>query len=343
MTNAMTHLNGLDAIINAMPNAVLVLDLDGRVQLANAHAEQLLEGALAGELWRDLVTRRFAPRADDGHEVSLRSGRRVRLDISSLDPQPGQLIVMTDLTETRKLQARLSHLQRLSSMGKMVASLAHQIRTPLSAAMLYAHNLKLPQVTDEKRQQFVDKLQNRLQTLEHQVNDMLLFAKSGDQPVLERLSVKQLFEHCLGHVEAYAQQRQVHLQVECSCQDTPLQANLTALSGAIQNLITNAVDASEPGASVTLRIDKEQQQLWLYVIDHGCGMDAAVQEQIFTPFFTGKSHGTGLGLAVVRSVVQSHQGQISVTSKPQQGTTFTLQLPLLADKDEVVEEIAHYG
>ena len=101
----------------------------------------------------------------------------MKLSITPLENEPGQLIVITDLTETRQLQARVSHMQRLSSLGKMVASLAHQIRTPLSAAMLYASNLTRKGLGQEAQTQFANKLTDRLKELESQVNDMLLFAK----------------------------------------------------------------------------------------------------------------------------------------------------------------------
>src|SRR5690606_36958072 len=111
----------VDAILQAMPNAIITLDSQGYINHANRAAHELLGVALEQRLWREVIREVFSPRADDGHEVSLKSGRRVRLDISSLAPQPGQLIVLSDLTETRALQARMSQLQRLSSMGRMVA------------------------------------------------------------------------------------------------------------------------------------------------------------------------------------------------------------------------------
>ena len=131
----------LNHLLQVMPAGVVVIDGQGIVRQANEQAKVFLGEPLEGELWRTIIARSFKPRADDGHEVSLYDGRRVKLSITPLVNEPGQLIVLTDLTETRQLQARLSHLQRLSSLGKMVASLAHQIRTPLSAAMLYAANL----------------------------------------------------------------------------------------------------------------------------------------------------------------------------------------------------------
>ena len=170
----------LEHLLQVMPAGVIVIDGKGIVRQANEQAKALLGEPLEEEVWRSIITRSFKPRADDGHEVSLVDGRRVKLSITPLENEPGQLIVITDLTETRQLQARVSHMQRLSSLGKMVASLAHQIRTPLSAAMLYASNLTRKGLGQEAQTQFANKLTDRLKELESQVNDMLLFAKSGE-------------------------------------------------------------------------------------------------------------------------------------------------------------------
>ncbi len=101
-----------------MPAGVIVIDGKGIVRQANEQAKALLGEPLEEEVWRSIITRSFKPRADDGHEVSLVDGRRVKLSITPLENEPGQLIVITDLTETRQLQARVSHMQRLSSLGK---------------------------------------------------------------------------------------------------------------------------------------------------------------------------------------------------------------------------------
>ncbi|MFT7259957.1 MAG: two-component system sensor histidine kinase FlrB, partial [Glaciecola sp.] len=121
----------LNHLLEVMPAGVIVLDQNGHIKQANQQAVELLGEPLEKELWREIILRSFKPQADDGHEVSLRDGRKVKISISPLVEEKGQLIVLTDLTETRELQSRISHLQRLSSLGKMVASLAHQVRTPL--------------------------------------------------------------------------------------------------------------------------------------------------------------------------------------------------------------------
>jgi len=319
------------SLIDAMPNAVILLDDQGVVEHCNDNARQLMNASLVGQLWRDCVATCFSPQEDDWHEVSLRNGRRVKVDISGLEDGSGQLIVLTDLTETRHLQQKISHLQRLSAMGRMVASLAHQIRTPLSAALLYAQNLATPGLDESRQRRFSDKLMSRLNSLEQQVNDMLLFAKSGDKQVLEQMPAEQLMQSVLASVQPYADSRQIELkQVTATNSPDPiiLKASQVALSGAIQNLITNAVDASSSGQTVVIETGYSETDWYCSVTDEGEGIPAELKDQLLTPFVTSKPNGTGLGLAVVNTVVKAHQGQLQWQSEAGQGTQFTLSLPI---------------
>src|SRR6187402_548134 len=155
----------LESLLNFLPGGVVVLDSSGRVSESNPAATDLLGEPLQGELWRDVIQRSFAPRQDDGHEVSLRDGRRISISTRN-QGEDGQIILLTDQTETRRLQSQLSRHERLSAMGKMMSALAHQIRTPLSAAMLYAGHLCSNKLDEVKRQQFSEKICNRLNNIE---------------------------------------------------------------------------------------------------------------------------------------------------------------------------------
>lgn len=330
------------SLVQAMPNGVVLLDARGYVREANQEAMHLLETPLEGELWRSVIERAFRPQADDGHEVSLRSGRRVRLDISSLAPEPGQLIVLTDLSETRALLERISHLQRLTAMGRMVASLAHQVRTPLSAALLYAENLERGDLTVTQQQRFAGRLTGRLKDLEQQVNDMLLYAKSGEQQPISKVSIDDVITSLQEQVEPLAQREQVKLCFGNNTQGAQVLANFNALIGAVQNLIINAIQASTANSEVQVLFNQSGDRLSIRVEDAGSGISEDDLEQIFMPFFTRKSHGTGLGLAVVKTVIKAHQGQIDVQSKVGEGTCFTIQLDLLNSANNHAEQEVCY-
>lgn len=343
LTSLRLQASRLEHLLQVMPAGVIVLDGKGIVRQANDQAKALLGEPLEEEVWRSIIRRSFKPRADDGHEVSLADGRRVKLSITPLENEPGQLIVITDLTETRELQARVSHMQRLSSLGKMVASLAHQIRTPLSAAVLYASNLKRKNLPESASQQFAHKLTDRLKDLESQVNDMLLFAKSGEQQVVSQISLSELFNAIEPSATAMATQEQQALSFKGF--DTPLTltGNLTALQGAILNLIHNASQVTPKGFEIIVQANQINDALVIEVIDRGEGVPNAIKSKIFEPFFTTKTHGTGLGLAVVKSVVNAHDGSIHISDAENGGACFSISLPCQPSSGDKLSENTELG
>ena len=320
----------LEHLLQVMPAGVIVIDGKGIVRQANEQAKALLGEPLEEEVWRRIITRSFKPRADDGHEVSLVDGRRVKLSITPLENEPGQLIVITDLTETRQLQARVSHMQRLSSLGKMVASLAHQIRTPLSAAMLYASNLTRKGLGQEAQEQFANKLTDRLKELESQVNDMLLFAKSGEEQVVSNITLSELLTSVEGSAQTMTVQARQTLGFSGFEQEVSITGNLTALQGALLNLIHNASQVTPKGELVAVDASVSGNRLNIAVTDKGPGVPEGLKHKIFEPFFTTKNNGTGLGLAVVKSVVNAHNGTLSVFNTPEGGACFSVSLPCKA-------------
>lgn len=334
MSNRMEH------ILQAMPSGVVILNGDGIVTETNPVAVALLEHDLLGARWIDIIHTAFAPKDDDGHEVSLRNGRRVKLAITPLTPEPGQLIVLTDLTETRLLQKNLSHLQRLSALGKMVATLAHQVRTPLSAALLYASNLASPKLSEPARAKFQQKLVDRLNELERQVNDMLLMAKGRQEELGERVRLNTVIEQVLANCEPIAAKQQCELSVSDRSTGVML-ANINALSSAINNLVINSLEAGATQIHIVAR--DTDNSLMLEVSDNGKGLDAQLQQQVLEPFFTTKPQGTGLGLAVVQSVVRHHGGQIQLRCVPLQGCTVALTFPRAKSAAQLPPEASHVG
>ena len=331
----------LEKIIDAMPTGMIMLDGDGVVVKINKIASKLLDEPILGYPWFDVIRRSFKPRADDWHEVSLNDGRRVKLEISALEDQPGQLIMITDLTETRLLQDKLSQLQRLSSLGQMVSKLAHQIRTPLSAAMLYGAHFKNKTLQDQDRDNFKVKLMSRLQASEQQVNDMLLFAKSGQQQVVEPLSINELVNDSTSGLEALIDKAQANITFQPCPDDCHVLGNKSALTGAIQNLIHNSLEVIKSNAEIQISSYCKDQFAYISVKDNGKGISADLADKIFEPFYTSRVQGTGLGLAVVKSVAQAHQGTVHLLSKPNEGAHFCIKLPLLVGEKLFNENISN--
>ncbi|MCY1420208.1 Signal transduction histidine-protein kinase AtoS [compost metagenome] len=281
-------------------------------------------------LWRQVIARCFAPREDDGHEISLRDGRRLSIATRSLNGEPGQLVLLNDLTETRRLQDQLARHERLSALGRMVASLAHQIRTPLSAAMLYAGHLSEQELPAEQQQRFAGRLKERLHELENQVRDMLVFAR-GELPLPDRLTPLELFASLRAAAEFHVDGLEVRWQ--CDARIGELLCNRDTLVGSVVNLIENAIQAAGRDVRLKAHLYCRGDRLRLSISDNGPGMDAGTLARLGEPFFTTKTTGTGLGLGVVKAVAKAHQGELRLQSRTGRGTCATLILPLLAAPD----------
>lgn len=316
----------LQSLLDLLPGGVIVIDGQGVVREANPVARALLGQPLVGMLWRQVIARNFAPREDDGHEISMRDGRRLSIATRSLHGEPGQLVLLTDLTETRRLQDQLSRHERLSALGRMVASLAHQIRTPLSAALLYASHLNEQVLPAEQQQRFAGRLKERLHELENQVRDMLIFAR-GELPLPDRLSPSVLFDALRAAADAHVGDMAVRWQ--CDVRDGELLCNRDTLVGTVLNLIDNAIQAAGRDARLKVHLYRRDNQLRLCVSDNGPGMSRETLARLGEPFFTTKTTGTGLGLAVVKAVARAHQGQLLLQSRAGRGTCAIVSLPLL--------------
>lgn len=314
----------LKEVFNSVGSSILVLDKLGVVVKANKSAFDMFGEPLIEEKWLSIVKKHFAPRKDDGHEVSLKDGRRLLVSTTSLSV--GKLVVLTDVTQTRTLQARIGHMERLSSLGKMAASLAHQIRTPLSAAMLYASNLTNKGLTVAMKDNFLKKLTDRLTDLENQVRDILLFARSEDK-IADKVTIEELVCNIECNSEGVLNRNNAILDVDLTgTENLEIIANKTALASAISNLVVNALEA---GANhLYLSSSRKGSSVILKLADNGKGMSKELVNKIFEPFYTTKSNGTGLGLAVVQSVIRTHMGKIGLVSQEGKGTCFTISIPL---------------
>jgi two-component system sensor histidine kinase FlrB len=322
--------NRLSTLLDILPAGVVLLDESGKVTECNPAAKDLLGEPLEGSAWLDVIKRCFSPKHDDGHEVSLKDGRRVRIETRSMQSGQGQLILLSDLTETRLLQEKVSRAERLSSLGRMMASLAHQIRTPLSTAMLYAGHLAQTNFDEALRIPLAEKLLSRLTHLEHQIRDMLVFAK-GDSRLAEKLKVDAFVGALQQAIEPVCQSSGITCNWLISPIDKVIMCNKETLVGACLNLINNSIEAGVSAKKTNLKIDielssEDEKSIILTVKDNGPGIPSNNMQKVFEPFYTTKPQGTGLGLAVVQAVVKAHGGEFRVRST-KHGVNAIVRLP----------------
>ena len=331
----------LQQILAALPAAVVVLNAENRVVDCNAIAINYLAEPLIEQHWSDVVQRSLIPVFDNPHERQLRNGKRVSVTQNVLNNESGQIVLLSDVSELRSLQDRVSQQKHLSAMGEMVASMAHQVRTPLSTAILYASQMNKSAVTDNSRIKFSNKILERLHYLERQVNDMLIFAKEG-RLTMENFSLQHFIDQVDENMRDITENRPLKFIVNSDVNIDEMLGNEDALLGASMNLLNNAADALNGNGQIIMTISqKDHASLQIKIQDSGPGISEATMSRLFEPFYTTKINGTGLGLAVVDSVVRAHSGSIECESKEGHGTLFTMLLPCINQYITTLSEVAY--
>ena len=250
-------------MLGALPGGVVVLNAQGVVKECNPAADRLLGEPVRGEHWRTVVARAFSPRLDDGHDITLATGYHVNLSTCSLEGEPGQILLLADVTETRKLQDHASRLERLTCIGRTVAALAHQIRTPLAGALLYVSAIPVGPSRDN--------ILERLRALEGLVDDMLGYARQGDFTA-ERLDVFDVVEQLVQRQVAPENER-LRVTATCGMSAALVEGNRDALASAIQNLLDNAWQAaSDTTVCLTLSVCPQHNSIELLCSDNGPGI-----------------------------------------------------------------------
>ena len=313
----------LTLLLNALPAGVVVFDAGGRVVEANPAALAL--GFTAGRSWGELERDFLAATPTPGEYLA--GERRLAITVTPLDSAGGRIVLLHDVTEAHRLKTQSERHERLAAMGEMAAQLAHQLRTPLAAALLYAGNLENPDLPAASRVGIAQKTVGRLKHLERLIQDMLLFAR-GEVLGRETFAVAELMAELTHTFEPLAKSRGVEFRVaDGAAGEARLTGNRKALAGALTNLLENALQAVEAGSGeIVLSAQRGETQWAFRVRDNGRGMAPDIVTRLFEPFFTTRNEGTGLGLAIARGVARAHGGGIDVTSAPGVGTEFVMTL-----------------
>ncbi|MEK6686038.1 MAG: ATP-binding protein [Pseudomonadota bacterium] len=320
----------LGFLLNALPGGVVALNAHERIEQVNPAATSIFGEPLLGLTWHQVIQERLSPTTiiNEWHlqAPETTKQRRIRVESSATDSTGRRILLVNDITEAYAMQEQVRRNQRLTSMGEMAANLAHQLRTPLSTALLYANHLGSDALTPDERQKFATKTIERLKHLEHLTNDMLRFVK-GETIQLENIIISDLLAELQQVIEPQMMQHDLQLIVRDHSQTEHLMTDHQALCSVMINLLENAMQASSPGDQIMLICNLEEENIVLSVHDDGPGIDMALQERLFEPFFTTRSEGTGLGLAIVRGVIQSMGGSVQIHSLPDAGSEFVIRLP----------------
>lgn len=313
----------LSAVIDGLPGGVLVLDARGDIMESNPTALALLGEPLLGQSFSAVLARAAVRSGAIGEHTELCTGRFVNVSRREL-PEGGEVVLLADVTESHLMNVFLTRQQRLVTLGELAAGLAHQIRTPLAAALLYASQMTLPGRAPEDLSRCSEKTVASLKQLDRLVNDMLAFAHGG--AARETVSVSALLEQVAQWLRP-ALRAGVRLTIRTEAPGLTVRANAPSLVSAVLNLATNALQACASDLHLELLGRRTLEgRAEIVVSDDGPGVPVHLRERIFEPFFTTRARGNGIGLAIVKSVVEAHAGGVRL-ARSARGATFIIDLP----------------
>src|ERR1700736_2764078 len=287
----------LSALIKGLPGGVLVLDSGGQIQECNPVARDLLGEPLLAQTFTAALARAATGAGGAGEHIELCTRRFVNISRRELQ-SGGEVVLLTDVTEPHLMQVFLTRQQRLLTLGELAAGLAHQIRTPLATALLYASQMTLPGRTLEDLRRCGERTVSSLKQLDRLVNDMLAFAHGG--AAREVVSVSALLEQVAQWLRP-ALRRGIRLTIRTQAPNLTVRANAQSLVSAVLNLATNALQAARDDLDLELLARRAGGRAEIIVSDNGPGIPAHIRDRIFEPFFTTRVRGNGIGLSIVKS------------------------------------------
>jgi two-component system sensor histidine kinase PilS (NtrC family) len=342
------------SIIESVDNGILTVDLDGAIKSFNRAAARI-----TGFAFRDIGNRQFSeifpggpslerkqgaaeniPLAKTQFEMLFPTGSRKRLvlggSVSPLrDPRGvtiGSIVIFQDLTEINEMKESLEKSRQLAFIGEIAANLAHEIRNPLAAISGSIQMLKGALVRDGTNARLIQIILRAKDHLEGFLKDFLLMARPARGP-REALDIRETIREIVESLRCIDDWHKLH-DVVMVLADDPLyiRANKTEVRQILWNLMLNAVQAMPAGGVLKVEARparvEEGDGAEISIGDTGCGIEEQDFSKIFDPFYTTRDMGTGLGLAVVKRILEAYGGAIRMKSKPGEGSVFTIWLPV---------------
>jgi len=238
------------------------------------------------------------------------------------------MILIHDVTTTYQSQEERVRQVKLASMGKMAAEIAHQLRTPLATAMIYAGHLSKQEVPDHRKISFANLLNRQLSALENLVSRMMEFLQQR-RHAPELIPIESLLNECRDSILPLFEGKKVRLIIQSVGGEHVLRIQRDQFRGGVLSILENALSVSAPGQKVIIESIARDSRLNLRISDEGPGVSVELVDRLFEPFSTNRSGGTGLGLAIAKAAFESHGGQITFTNLSPAGACFHVVLPVL--------------
>jgi two-component system, NtrC family, sensor kinase len=346
-------------IIENSPDAIVCVRKGGEIIIFNSASEKLLgykksqvvgkmnivkiyPPGVAKQIMKDLRSKDSGgPGVLQKREVALldAGGNEIPVYISAAilyqeGVETGSVGVFTDLREKQKLEAQLLRSEKLSSLGKLSAGIAHEINQPLTGVLTFAHLLLKKFKDDEKTRKDLEIIVRETTRIRGIVQGILEFARETPMQKKPR-RIEEILDQTLEIIVRQERFFGVTLEKDYAANVPEVVLDSNLMAQVFMNIVLNALDAMQGSGTLTVRVRTHKEWVDVEIQDTGAGMPAGILDKIFDPFFTTKDStegmGMGLGLAVSYGIVKNHNGDILVNSKEGVGTTFTVRLPVEQD------------
>ena len=356
-----------DSILNNMSSGLVVTDMEGRILAVNPAAldilgfdpDEQIEGKnirelkpfmknLVGEL--EIAIETGKPRKRGEIQVENRRGESVPLGLSisilrdERGEEKGGIVLFQDLAEVHRMREKIRQADKMAAIGRLSASIAHEIRAPLASICGSIEMLKGELELSGENEELMELIMKESDRLDNIISDFLEFARMK-RPALSSIDV----EKCLKEVvmllrHSSMQKKRIAMDIECGCPGVRILADDEQIRQVFLNIMINACEALEPHGTISIAITEEKTQIDEEGIveqfirvdfeNDGPPIPADVLPHLFEPFFTTKEGGTGLGLAIAARIIESHRGQIKVESSEGSSTLFSVFIPVQCAQPE---------
>ncbi|HDZ12474.1 MAG TPA: PAS domain-containing protein, partial [Bacteroidetes bacterium] len=340
------------SILEEVSAGVICTNTEGKVTIFNRAAEQItgIQSSKAVgknylDIFGDTLSLEKSPYAvlnankniqNDEKEIRNQNNEVVpiKFSISLIKGDRGEILgaveLFEDLTEIRKLQKEIQHTRTMSALGEMAANVTHEIRNPLGAIGGFAALLERDLAPEDPRQRLVKKIIEGVGKLDKIIGN-LLFVSREIQPQTRKVPIKWVINDVLEFLLSELQQTEVDIRIQTRFPRYKIEAQLDPqlFQQMLIHLLKNGIQAMPDGGTLSIHLQKTRHNTFrIIIIDSGVGMSGDISEKLFFPFVSTKPKGAGLGLAIVRKIVNLHRGSITLRSYPDKGTRVTLEFPI---------------
>lgn len=270
-----------------------------------------------------------------GHAAEMVASRKngetfpasISFSVTEVEKQLFFTGIVRDLTQTQELREQVMQSERLAALGQMVAEITHEIKNPLMMIGGFAQQL-MRETDDEKNLKKLNIITEEIRRLERLLADLKEFYQVRTI-VSEPVDIKGLLEKVFSLVQEECERHNIQTQVTLDERALTVLGDRGRLEQVFLNLVKNAIEAMERGGKISIQSRLSGDKVEIMVTDEGCGISEQDRDKVFSPFFTTKKHGTGLGLCISKRIIEDHRGSsFSLKSEEGKGTTFKIRLPL---------------